>query len=238
MSSKKPRSTIPELLGSCAFVFSLSMLFMINGLSDSYSERKKLRATIDSFQTEHESLERRFADIKKKARSTDPRVIWLARAIYSETRRKREMELVGWVIRNRVEKEFRNDKTYRDVILSSYQFSAFNPRSKLRFYYATLPYSHKERKENWNMALRVAKDVVFAEHHEMPKYLTEDTFWFYSEVSMPPDKPHPQWRYEYERVEVPFVNEERFRFFRDPNRARIAAEPIKRNKNTHTSTLR
>ncbi|WP_240332831.1 hypothetical protein [Salinibacter ruber] len=41
--------------------------------------------------------------------------LWLARAIYSETKLPHEQELVAWVVRNRVETAYRGRRTYRAV---------------------------------------------------------------------------------------------------------------------------
>ena len=54
-------------------------------------------------------------------------VLWLARCIYSETKRAPEQELVAWVIRNRVETGYRGQRSYEGAVLDPYQFSAFNP---------------------------------------------------------------------------------------------------------------
>ncbi len=56
--------------------------------------------------------------------------LWLARAIYSETKLPHEQELVAWVVRNRVETAYRGRRTYRAVVLDPYQFSAFQPRRR------------------------------------------------------------------------------------------------------------
>ena len=65
-------------------------------------------------------------------------VLWLARCIYSETKKAHEQELVAWVIRNRVETGYRGESTYEGTVLDPYQFSAFNPGSSKRRLYATL----------------------------------------------------------------------------------------------------
>ena len=43
--------------------------------------------------------------------------LWLARAIYSETKLPHEQELVAWVVRNRVETAYRGRRSYRAVVL-------------------------------------------------------------------------------------------------------------------------
>ncbi|WP_243663594.1 cell wall hydrolase [Rhodothermus marinus] len=74
----------------------------------------------------------------------DSETLWLARVIYSETKRPEEMELVAWVVRNRVETRFRGKATYRDVVLDPFQFSAFIPYNPRRQYYMRLtPHSRR-----------------------------------------------------------------------------------------------
>jgi hypothetical protein len=59
-------------------------------------------------------------------------VLWLARVIYSETKRPHEQELVAWVVRNRVETAYRGKDTYRSTVLDPWQFSAFNANAPKR----------------------------------------------------------------------------------------------------------
>ena len=81
-------------------------------------------------------------------------ILWLARCIYSETKRAHEQELVAWVVRNRVETRYRGQGTYRGVVLDPYQFSAFNPGSrKRRLFMSLTPASDAQ---GWQSALRVA----------------------------------------------------------------------------------
>ena len=47
----------------------------------------------------------------------DTETLWLARCIYSETKRPAEQELVAWVLRNRVETGYRGQTTYESTVL-------------------------------------------------------------------------------------------------------------------------
>jgi hypothetical protein len=138
--------------------------------------------------------------------------LWLARAIYSETKLPHEQELVAWVIRNRVETGYRGKSTYRDVVLDPYQFSAFNPGSSKRSFLMRLgPETPLPR---WRQALWVARYV----RHAAPVYrpFSIETRHFYSERSME-GRAVPYWadragivppdRRRYD------VEERRFRFF-------------------------
>ena len=107
-------------------------------------------------------------------------VLWLARCIYSETKRPDEQELVAWVVRNRVETGYRGRMSYRDAVLDPWQFSAFNSNSPKRSYYAGLDFDSKPK--GWKTALFIAYDVLHAPAYERP--FPTQTRHFYSERSM------------------------------------------------------
>lgn len=141
----------------------------------------------------------------------DSETVWLARCIYSETKLPHEQELVAWVVRNRVETNYRGKHTYRGVILDPYQFSAFNPGHPKRSHYASL--SPLDSIAGWQHALRIAYRVRHADASERP--FSKQTRHFFSIRSMPGDTiPHwvqnrrrvvPKWSYR--------VNQRRFQFF-------------------------
>ncbi|MFB6274510.1 MAG: hypothetical protein ABEL51_16625 [Salinibacter sp.] len=147
--------------------------------------------------------------------NVDPPTLWLARAIYSETKLLHEQELVAWVVRNRVETRYRGNSTYREVVLDPYQFSAFNPGSPKRSFLMQL--KPNTPLAGWQQALWVAHYV----RHAAPVYrpFPIKTRHFYSERSMK-GRRAPYWaegshfvlpkakRYRY------LVDEDRFRFFK------------------------
>ena len=141
----------------------------------------------------------------------DSETLWLARAIFSETKRPEEQLLVAWVIRNRVDTRFRGRKTYRDVVLDPFQFSAFLPDQQKRTFYTSLtPHS---RVPGWSTALQIADYVRKSSPTERP--FSVDTRHFYSERSMV-DRQAPDWADGRDPVEHnrPFkIDQERFRFF-------------------------
>lgn len=143
----------------------------------------------------------------------DSETLWLARCIYSETKRPSEMELVAWVVRNRVETEYRGRDTYRDVVLDPYQFSAFNPGSRKRWFYSDLDVSTQIR--SWQNALAIAQNVRQAGPSYRP--FSETTRHFYSERSMV-GRLHPEWANGKSPV-LPQRNftldQRRFRFYED-----------------------
>ncbi len=107
-------------------------------------------------------------------------VLWLARCIFSETKRPAEQELVAWVVRNRVETGYRGRGSYRDAVLDPWQFSAFNDNSPKRDYYSALTFESKAK--GWQTALFIAYDVLHAPVYERP--FAKTTRHFYSERSM------------------------------------------------------
>ncbi len=143
----------------------------------------------------------------------DESTLWLARAIYSETKLPHEQELVAWVIRNRVETEYRGNDTYKDVVLDPYQFSAFNPGSPKRSFYTRLhsgtPFS------SWQQALWIAHYVRHADPTYRP--FSVETRHFYSERSMQ-GRRMPAWANQQQFVSPNWtyrVDERRFRFYKE-----------------------
>ena len=145
--------------------------------------------------------------------SVDAETLWLARAIYSETKRPHEQELVAWVVRNRVDTGYRGSTTYREAVLDPYQFSAFNPGSSKRSLLTSLkPDTPLPR---WQQALWVARYVRHAEPVYRP--FSIETRHFYSKRSMK-DRRAPYWaegtRFVSLDAQQYTVDEERFRFFK------------------------
>ena len=136
-------------------------------------------------------------------------VLWLARGLYSESDRTEEQELVGWVIRNRVETGFRGD-SYREVILEPRQFSAFNTPSERRNYILGL--DQQDVVPSWMSALDVALEVHGARATDRPFPI--ETRHFYSPVSMV-GRARPNWASagtELSSTDLG-VDPNRFRFF-------------------------
>jgi len=139
--------------------------------------------------------------------------LWLARAIYSETKLPHEQELVAWVVRNRVETGFRGQSTYRDVVLDPYQFSAFNPGSSRRQFYTSL--TTNTDLPTWQQALWIAYYVQHADSSYRP--FSVETRHFYSEQSMQ-GRRSPGWARRGQFVTIGWdyrVDERRFRFYEE-----------------------
>jgi len=166
------------------------------------------------------------------------RIDSLARALYSETRKSREMYYVGWVIRNRVELRYNGKSTYKDVILDPYQFSAFNPGRKTRYEYINLDVHDLRdpvKQEKWFNALEMAIDVVDGDARDRP--FPRNTLYFYSEISMPGGR-KPQWEDGVIKVSTPGVDKVRFRFFADFTYERGTPESIPPSTSQKTAVVR
>ena len=138
-------------------------------------------------------------------------VLWMARCIYSETKRDHEQELVAWVVRNRVETEYRGVGTYKEVVLDPYQFSAFNPGDpKRRLYTSLTPESDSPA---FHSALEIAHRVYHSRSSERP--FSKRTRHFYSERSMVGGRA-PNWSAGHQPVRPAgfSVDPRRFRFYK------------------------
>ncbi|MFO8099192.1 MAG: cell wall hydrolase [Salinibacter sp.] len=143
----------------------------------------------------------------------DESTLWLARAIYSETKLPHEQELVAWVIRNRVETQYRSNRTYREVVLDPYQFSAFNPNSPKRSFYRSL--DPELPLSMWQQALWIAYYVRHADPAYRP--FSVETRHFFSERSMR-GRRMPMWANQHQYVSPDWtyrVDQRRFRFYEE-----------------------
>ena len=144
-----------------------------------------------------------------KHEPTSEDILWLARVIYSETKRPHEQELVAWVVRNRVETGYRGRDTYREVVLDPYQFSAFIAGTSTRKFYGSLTPASKWT--GWQTALQIAERVAQAKPDERP--FAKETRHFYSEQSMKGSK-QPAWAKRMNPVKLAtHVDARRFRFY-------------------------
>lgn len=140
---------------------------------------------------------------------TSEDVLWLARVIYSETSMPHEQELVAWVVRNRVETEYRGRDTYRGVVMDPWQFSAFNLGSSKRQFFMTL--TEQSREPGWQKALEIAGEVAQADGDVRP--FAKETRHFYSERSMV-GRSAPVWANNRQPVKLDRqVDVKRFRFY-------------------------
>ncbi len=140
---------------------------------------------------------------------TKDEILWLARVIYSETKRPHEQELVAWVVRNRVETGYRGNDSYREAALDPYQFSAFNPGSRSRSYHTSLQWDSTEK--GFARAVAIAATVAAADATNRP--FAETTRHFYSRQSMVGGRT-PNWAVNVAPVKLDrHVEPDRFRFY-------------------------
>lgn len=140
---------------------------------------------------------------------TKDEILWLARVIYSETKRPHEQELVAWVVRNRVETGYRGNDSYREAALDPYQFSAFNPGSRSRSYHTSLQWDSTEK--GFARAVAIAATVAAADAAKRP--FAETTRHFYSRQSMVGGRT-PNWAVNVAPVKLDrHVEPDRFRFY-------------------------
>ena len=145
----------------------------------------------------------------QKYEPTAEDILWLARVIYSETKQPHEQELVAWVVRNRVETEYRGRDTYKEVVLDPYQFSAFISGTRTRSFYGSL--TPESKWPGWQRALEIAEEVATAPADERP--FAQETRHFYSEQSMKGSSA-PAWAKRQQPVKLAqHVDVRRFRFF-------------------------
>ena len=112
-------------------------------------------------------------------------LLWLARVLYSETKRYDEQVLVAWVVRNRVESG-RWGNTYKKVILAKGQFSGMHPTDAN--YKINIQKGDHSKDEAWLNAVHIAQEVYFADSMSRP--FSPSVKHFYSPISV---KKHPSW---------------------------------------------
>jgi len=115
---------------------------------------------------------------------TDKReILWLARIMYSETKRADEQHIIGWVVRNRVDTGY-TGRTYESVAKHSRQFSGLNPYDKRYEHNISRWYSSEGY--SWETALELAKEVYFAPESSRPLALTTRHFYSPNAVRQTP----------------------------------------------------
>lgn len=106
-------------------------------------------------------------------------ILWLARIIYSETKRPQEQVLVGWVVRNRVESQVFGNR-YKDVARASGQFSGLHASDNQYAHNITREYDSAGKA--WKSAVNIARSVYYADASLRP--FSKATRHFYSPRSV------------------------------------------------------
>ncbi len=142
----------------------------------------------------------------------DSETLWLARAMFSESKRLDEQELVGWIVRNRVNSNYRGCTTYQECVLDPFQFSAFLP-SKMKLQDYTI-LTEMSRVTGWQKTLSLAFHIRYA--HSRLRPFGYKVRHFYSEQSMLDTEIPPEWADNLSPI-IPSRNieldERRFRFY-------------------------
>lgn len=112
-------------------------------------------------------------------------ILWLARAVFSETKDKEAQYLVAWTIRNRVDTGYRGF-SYEDVVKSKNQYSGLQPRDAQYKLNISLDYEDADTAhQSWSSALSVASEVYFADDSARPFPITVRHFYSPKVVSEP-----------------------------------------------------
>lgn len=147
------------------------------------TETKTTTSTEETPKELHKKAQRRAAstegDTPVMTKRDKREILWLARIIYSETKRPREQRLVAWVVRNRVDTGY-TGQTYEAVANHSAQFSGLQPYDS-RYQHNVSRY-WASKGENWQTALEIAQEVYFAPESARPFSVT--TRHFYSPVAV------------------------------------------------------
>ena len=112
-------------------------------------------------------------------------ILWLARVVYSETKRANEQVLIAWVVRNRVETSYTGE-SYRSVAKAQGQFSGLNRFDKQ--FAHNISRSYHSEGEAWERALKISEAV-----YSSPSFLRpfpKTVRHFYSPRSVQID---PEW---------------------------------------------
>jgi len=203
-----------EVKFNARFTGSLLVVIALTGLSGAITTtaqaptEEETAAHDASFVTETEraeALEKLAAEIKQISYD-NVEIEWLARLLYSETKRTDEMYYVGWAIRNRVDTCYRAgaECNYEGVALSPSQFSGMHPHLDHNAYKNLAMNYDVVGVPAWDEAVRVAREVYYADSSE--RLLAQDVIHFYSPFIDPPAWASPN--------KLAYRLEGRFHFYR------------------------
>ncbi|MCY4158018.1 MAG: hypothetical protein OXF48_00195 [Bacteroidetes bacterium] len=165
-----------------------------------------------SYQDTYSVLQNPWAIKPEYVGNIDEETLWLARAMFSESKRHDEQELIGWIVRNRLHTKFHGCNSYRECVLAPAQFSAFLPGQPKLNYYTSLV--ETTQIPGWQKTLALAFYIRHADDRLRP--FSSNVRHFYSEQSMLDPELPPDWVGDADPV-YPQRNirldERRFRFY-------------------------
>lgn len=136
-------------------------------------------------------------------------ILWLARILYSESKRAHEQKLIAWVVRNRVETNFRGGDTYEEIALQDNQFSGLHSYDAR--YEHNISRQYASEGQAWKNALAIAKEVYHAPGSSRP--FRQTTRHFYSPQAV---TNHPNWiagKRAVHTITDPHTRQVRFAFY-------------------------
>jgi outer membrane murein-binding lipoprotein Lpp len=230
MSDQKNKNMIPSPKTEPTWVWKAALwVVMLFGLvafsagSVGYVSGEKIRrlqGQVDSLSASQKRIEaqrdslRRVISAGGKSLPAQQRedILWMTRALLSETKRPSEMPYIASVIRNRVETRYRGSETVKQVVLDQYQFSAFNPGRSSRSRYLRMDRSTANG-YLWDVARSVSEYAVTAPRAALP-FTSCVTHFVYPNVL----KKSPKWRGELEQVNLGGARLPRVEFYRKNSR--------------------
>lgn len=202
------------LQGFLWFFFFISII-AFSGFSVHYSN---VQENIAQLKEKKSQLERSNQAISSKLEATQDSltaatsedVLWLSRVLYSETRKPLEMYYIAHVVKNRVETCYRGECSYKEVALDPYEFSAFNPNRKSRYYLMQLNSNNARDPARWAAAKQIALNTYLDNHDP-----TNGGTHFFAQVSMR-NYGYPDWAYHGDQVTLANnIDEQRLRVYRN-----------------------
>jgi hypothetical protein len=190
----------PIMKWASIFVFSVFFLTVSWTLGYTHSQEKlspKLNQTANELERVRDSLKktknrlRWYTSGPPSPDKMDDETIWFARVLFSETNRRREMSVLSWSVRNRVNTCFRGNCTYEDVAQDPWQYSGLHPSHPN---YERNMINLASSKKEWQTALKMAWAVrhapevmnIFdgrARHFWSPRSMSTTPLWAHGENS-------------------------------------------------------
>lgn len=197
------------------FLTFLTMLICGFIIEDRFYDKDQrietLEQRIDSVETAQDRLKLEMRSNTKGLTSEEREsVLWMTRAVLSETADPREMVYVANVIRNRVDMHYRGASSVREVVLDSYQFSAFNPGRETRWRYINMN-AETYRGYLWEEAWSASRFVMTVDRNMLPFEDKCINHFYYPDV-LPYD---PTWASYMEQIDLGEVGSNRVLFFRE-----------------------